>query len=174
MAPMRHAGFTLVEILVVLLIVSVMAGVTVISLPSINTSNDFEAEVKRLEVLLELARDEALMQSSELGFRIDRDRFGLPSGYSFYIYDDLNQVWTGYDRAPFKARRLEGDVRLSLQIEGDAERFRLDDEDENLPPVMLLSSGETTPFDLIISQADDSVTLRADGYTRIERVTDEF
>jgi hypothetical protein len=34
-----------------------------------------------------------------------------------------------------------------------------------------LSSGETTPFDLTIYQGRDlSVTLRSDGYTRIEKV----
>lgn len=169
-------GFTLVEILVVLLIVSIMSSVAIFNLPGMAQNSDFDTEVDRLEVLLELAREEALMQSSELGFRVDRDRFGAPTGYSFYVYDDLNQQWTGYDRAPFKPRQLEEDIRLSLQIEGDTDRFRLDaEESDNLPPVMLLSSGETTPFDLIIYREPDlSVTLRADGYTRIERITDEF
>ncbi len=171
----RHQqGFTLVEILVVLLIVSIMSSVAVISLPGFSQNSDFDTEVNRLEVLLELAREEALMQSSELGFRVDRNRTGLTTGYSFYIYDDLNQTWVSYDRAPFKPRQLEDDIRLALQIEGETDQFRLDDEaSDNLPPVMLLSSGETTPFELIIYREPDlSVTLKADGYTRIERVED--
>lgn len=160
----------------VLLIVSIMSSVAVVSLPGVSQSNDFDTEVRRLEVLLELARDEALMQSSELGFRLERGQFGAATGYSFYIYDDLNQTWSRYDRAPFKPRQLADDIRLRLQIEGETERFRLDDEEEqNIPPVMLLSSGETTPFDLTIFREPDlSVTLRADGYTQIERVADEF
>jgi type II secretory pathway pseudopilin PulG len=161
---------------VVLLIVSIMSSVAVVSLPGISQSSDFDTEVRRLEVLLELARDEALMQSSELGFRLDRDQFGYTSGYSFYIYDDLNQAWNRYDRAPFKPRQLADDIRLALQIEGETDRFRLDDEEtDNIPPVMLLSSGETTPFDLTIYREPDlTVTLRADGYTQIERVENEL
>lgn len=176
MKRQHHTGFTLIEILVVLLIVSVMSSVAVINLPGFTQDSDFDTEVDRLEVLIELAREEALMQSSELGFRVDRNRTGLTTGYSFYLYDDLNQTWVSYDRAPFKPRQLEDDIRLSLQIEGDTDRFRLDDEEtDNLPPVMLLSSGETTPFELTIYREPDlSVTLKADGYTRIERVIDEI
>lgn len=167
-------GFTLIEILVVLLIVSVMAGVAVINLPSFTQSSDFDEEAKRLHVLLQLARDEALSQSSELGFRLDRDRTGQLTGYSFYIYDDLNQSWESFDRLPFKPRKLEDGIELQLIIEGDADRFRLDDEAEDLPPLMLLSSGETTPFELTIFREPDlSVTLRGDGYSQIERVEDE-
>ncbi len=166
-------GFTLIEILVVLLIVSIMSGVVVVNLPNFADSSDFNEEVKRVNVLLELARDEALMQSSELGFQLDRDRSGQFTGYSFYIYDDLNQTWNGFDRAPFKSRTLDDGIRLQLLIEGE-NQFRLDDEEEDLPPVMLLSSGETTPFDLIIYREPDlSVTLRSDGYSAIQQVDDE-
>ena len=170
----RTGGFTLIEILVVLLIVSVMSGIVVVNMPSLSSSSDFDEEVKRLHTLLQLARDEALMQSAELGFRPDRDRFGKISGYSFLVYDDLNQTWTPLEQAPFRPRSLEEGVLLQLFIEGDSDQFRLDDEQENLPPVMLLSSGETTPFELTVYREPDlSVTLKSDGYSPIERVVDE-
>ena len=157
----------------VLLIVSIMSSVVVLSLPSQTSSSDFDEEVARLKVLLELARDEALMQSSELGFRLDRDRTGALTGYSFYIYDDLNQTWNGFERSPFKPRQLEEGIQLQLLIEGDRDNFRLDDDEENIPPVMLLSSGETTPFELVIfSEPDMTVSLSSDGYSQIEQIDD--
>jgi general secretion pathway protein H len=167
-------GFTLIEILVVLLIVSVMSGIVIANLPGMAQSSDFDAEVKRLNVLLELAREEALMQSSEIGFRPDRDSFGDLTGYSFFIYDEINQRWDNFENGPLKARKLGDGIQLQLLIEGDANTFRLDEDDENVPPVMLLSSGETTPFDLVIYREPDlSATLRADGYSLIEPVEDE-
>ena len=170
----RQCGFTLIEILVVLLIVSIMSGVVIANLPGMAQTSDFDSEVKRLNLLLELARDEALMQSSEIGFRPDRDNFGDLTGYSFFVYDELNQRWDSFEHGPLKARRLEDGIQLQLLVEGDTNTFSLDEEEENVPPVMLLSSGETTPFDLVVYREPDlSATLRADGYSRIEPVDDD-
>jgi general secretion pathway protein H len=166
----RNSGFTLIEVLVVLLIVSIMSGVLIASLPGLTRSADFETEAKRLQLVLELAREEALMQSSEFGFRVQRNSAGDLAGYSFYIYDDLNQTWTDYAVPPLQRHDLPEGMKLILDVEGEG--FQLDDSDEEgLPPVMLLSSGETTPFDLTISEGQELfVTLRADGYTRIQSV----
>ena len=57
-------GFTLIEILVVLLIVSIMSGVVIANLPSLTRSADFDAEVKRLQIVMELAREEALSSTT--------------------------------------------------------------------------------------------------------------
>lgn len=166
----RNAGFTLIEILVVLLIVSIMSGVVIANLPSLTRSADFEKEAKRLQLVLELAREEALMQSSEFGFRVERNSAGEFATYSFLIYDDLNQSWSDYAVPPLQNHELPEGMSLVLDVEGEG--LQLDDSDnEGLPPVMLLSSGETTPFDLTISQGRElAVTLRADGYTRIQPV----
>lgn len=163
-------GFTLIEILVVLLIVSIMSGVVIANLPALTRTADFESEAKRLQLVLELAREEALMQSSEFGFRIDRNSDGDLGAYSFLIYDDLNQSWSDYTVPPLQSHELPEGIQMVLDVEGEG--FQLDDsEDEGLPPVMLLSSGETTPFDLTIFQGRElSVTLRADGYARVKPV----
>lgn len=178
MSESRSSGFTLIEILVVLMIVSIMSGIVIANMPSLTRSADFEAEVKRLQIVMELAREEALMQSNEFGFRVDRNSAGQLSAYSFYIYDDLNQSWVSYEASPLQPRELPEGIEMQLTVEGEA--FSLDgdsggdadgEESQGLPPVMLLSSGETTPFDLTIFQGRDlSVTLRSDGYTRIEKV----
>ena len=51
----RTTGFTLIEILVVLLIVSIMSGLVIANMPSMTRTADFETEVKRLQLVLELA-----------------------------------------------------------------------------------------------------------------------
>ena len=110
------------------------------------------------------------MQSSEFGFRVNRKRASDAASYSFLIYDDLNQTWSDYAVPPLQSHDLPEDMALFLDVEGEG--FSLEESDEEgLPPVMLLSSGETTPFDLTISLGRElAVTLRADGYTRISPV----
>ncbi len=157
-------GFTLVEILVVILIVSIMSGIVIASLPGFTRGADFETETRRVKALLELIREEALMQSTEYGFKLDTDGAGRLNGYSFHVYDELNQAWVQFEEPPFRARELDEGIEARLDIEG--EPFSLDEEDdEATPSVMILSSGELTPFSLSIFQGRDlSRTLVSDGY----------
>ena len=56
-------GFTLLEILIVLLMVSVLVGVTVPNLPAVVDTADYDLEARRLELLLNMARGEAVLDS---------------------------------------------------------------------------------------------------------------
>ena len=158
-------GFTLIEILVVLLIVSIMTGIAVFNLPGFATDDEYRNETDRLLRVLELARDESLTQATELGFRPSKNR------YQFYRYDEIQQTWHLLDQAPFKERQLRRDIRLELELEGD--EFVLNEEDETAPPVMILSSGEMTPFSLTIANDQDVArTLEADGFGAIKWLQD--
>ncbi|MFP6808508.1 MAG: type II secretion system minor pseudopilin GspH [Pseudomonadales bacterium] len=150
-------GFTLIEILVVLFIVSIMTGLTVVNLPSFTQTGDFDTETKRLKVLLELLRDEALVQANEYGFRPER------GSYQFFVYNNLQQNWELLEGRPFGEREIKASIRLSLTIEGDELALGEDDS----PPILILSSGEMTSFELEMrSQIDFDLvrTLEADGY----------
>ena len=81
-------GFTLVEILVVLIIVSVMSGIVVTSLPSSFQNSDFDEESLRLKTVIELIREESLTRASEYGLKTDKDN------YSFFVYNEIEQNWT--------------------------------------------------------------------------------
>ena len=156
--PVR--GFTLIEILVVLLIVSIMTGVVLVNLPRFAQTDDFDTEANRLKVVLEMLRDEALVQANEYGLRPGR------RGYEFYIYNERLQVWEVLAERPFTARTLPADVSLSVRVEGHELQFGEDDA----PPILILSSGEITPFELRIeSNLDDELlrTLESDGYGAI-------
>ena len=163
----RQTGFTLIEILVVLFIVSIMSGLVVVNLPSFTRTQDFDTEARRLEVLLQMAREHAVVQAVEMGFTVEDD------GYSFYYYDEIAQSWAQMQQAPFGVRKLPETITLSLEIVGKG--FSLaDNEDAKGPKLLLLSSGETTPFELeILQQPDLSKRLQSDGYSDIEWVEDE-
>ncbi|MBQ60638.1 MAG: type II secretion system protein GspH [Gammaproteobacteria bacterium] len=150
-------GFTLIEILVVLFIVSIMTGIAVVNMPAFLQTGDFDSETDRLKVVVEMLRDEAMVQASEYGFRPDRN------SYQFYIYNDLQQSWELLAEKPFKGRRLPTEFEIEVKIEGHELQFG----EEEAPPILILSSGEITPFELQIESrldADQLRTLESDGY----------
>jgi len=156
----HYRGFTLIEILVVILIVSIMSGIAVTQLPSFVQKGDFNLESQRLKALLELAREEALVQTIEFGFKPDEE------GYAFYVYDEISQTWTEYVERPFHRRTLSEEFSLDLEIAG--EKLALSDE-KDPPPLLLLSSGEVSPFTLTITQDGDiSKSMESDGYGDIK------
>jgi general secretion pathway protein H len=148
-------GFTLIEILVVLLIITILAGVTIARLPAVSKNADFETETRRLELLFSMAHQESILDSTEFGFRLTDD------GYKFLKFDDGSQSWTDAEN-PFQERSLPDD--LKLVIKADSDGFSL--LGENLPPVLILSSGENTPFRLILQSRlqETSRTLMSEGY----------
>lgn len=157
-------GFTLVEILVVLFIVSIMSGIVVANMPSLTQSGDFDVETRRLKALLETAREEAVLQAQEYGFRPGDE------GYRFYAYDDMSEKWHVIETRPLDAHELPEDFDLVLEVEGEA--FQL--SEAKAPPVLILSSGEMTPFNLTIEQGRNrSRTLASDGYSDLHWLDEE-
>jgi len=161
------AGFTLVEILVVLLIVSIMSGIALANLPGFTRTQDFDTEARRLKTLLDMAREESVIQAAELGFAPTED------GYGFHVYDEFNQKWREYEQSPFQQRRLPDNVELELEVENQG--FSLTTEKKSIiPPLLILSSGEITPFTLTLLQGSElQQSMRSDGYGDIEWLEDE-
>ena len=159
-------GFTLVEILVVLIIVSVMSGIVVTSLPSSFQNSDFDEESLRLKTVIELIREESLTRASEYGLKTDKDN------YSFFVYNEIEQNWTQLNTKPYAEHKLGYGILLKTTIE-DNELILTDEEDEessvpNAPRILLLSSGEMTPFEITIALSRDKTrTLVSDGYSEL-------
>ncbi|MEQ9736291.1 MAG: prepilin-type N-terminal cleavage/methylation domain-containing protein, partial [Algiphilus sp.] len=78
----RTLGFTLLELLVVLLIIGVMTSFAVLSIGNRTLSDRLDNEASRLAQLFVLAQDEALFKRQEIGFFTDEERYGflIPNG----------------------------------------------------------------------------------------------
>ncbi|MDH5738612.1 MAG: type II secretion system minor pseudopilin GspH [Gammaproteobacteria bacterium] len=166
-AGTRSKGFTLLEILVVLIIVGIMAGVTLLSAPTFLSYQDFEGETRRIKQLLSMLRDEAIIQGAEFGFGVEETR------YQFYRFDDSTQTWLAWSDGPYQARDLPEDMSIKqLDIKAPAlwettKPFSGEDSTgqqttdqkttdqktgiKRMPPILLLSSGEITDFKLAIT-----------------------
>lgn len=140
----RLRGFTLLEILIVMVILGVLAGFAVLAVGT-NTGRHLEQEARRLVVLADLARDEALLtgQLRALGFS--------STGYAFLqrVYLEEGQVmWLPLEQAPLGARSLQASgLQPVLHQQGRAVTLP---EQVDTPHIVFDGSGEMTPFRLLL------------------------
>ena len=156
-------GFTLVEILVVLIIVSVMSGIVVTSLPSSFRNGEFDDESQRLKTVIELVREESQTRASEYGIDTEKD------SYAFFVYNEIELEWEQLKSKPYAEHKLERGILLRTSIEDSELLLSGGDEEESsipdAPRILLLSSGEMTPFEMTIYVGRDQTrTLVSDGY----------
>ena len=154
-AARRSAGFTLLELMVVLVLIGIIFSFAVLSLGGDDYAELMEQETHRMMTLLGLASDEAVLRGDELAVLFAED------GYSFLILDEDQQWRATSEDGLLKTYALPEGVDLRLEVEGEPpiltatsiddiglqENDPDEDEEEELQPqVFILSSGEMTPF----------------------------
>ncbi len=168
--PSRLRGFTLIELLVVLVIVSIISAAAVLSLGALDGSPPAKHAAEQLAALADLAAQQAVMQGRQYGLRV------LPHAYEFLLYDGSNWSPVQNDNL-LRVRQLGNDVSLSLQLEGTAVILPKNNNkngagsDSNdgsgkqaiKPQIMLLSSGEITPFQITVSASVSSTQYLVKG-----------
>ena len=169
-AAPRSAGFTLLELLVVVTIIGVFVGAAILSTGISGDDRDIEREAFRLTSLLDLVREEALMQNRDYGVLF------AESGYGFYLYDSLQLAWIepGADEL-LSSYGLDAELGLALRIEDRVVKLAPNIDTEGVatpaPQVMILSTGEVTPFEATLYRDFDGlsriVRARFDGSLEI-------
>lgn len=147
----RHRGFSLLELLVVVAIIGLLVQAVTLSMGSLGADRELAQESRRLESMIELLQEEALMQSRDYGLMFNE------TGYRFYVYDYQQLKWVepqgdqllrDYALGPQLGMQLVLDGRI-VPLERDFESQDLENPE---PQVMLLASGEVTPFTIEMSR----------------------
>lgn len=163
----RAAGFTLLEILVVLTIVAILTGTVVLGFTGADRAQDLKGAAQRLATRFEMGRQQALTRNREWGVYIDRDSF------RFAEFDPESATWVIQEARQFAANDLPEAVSLRLQTEGVGEiPFA---EEQDLPQILLFSSGEITPFSLYLEPEGRAQIwqVASDGLSRVTASRDE-
>lgn len=135
----RHApaGFTLLEMLVVIVIIGIVLTFAVLGIGGDRRGEELARESQQFAELLRLASEQAVLRGEEWAVQIE------PEEYRFLIYTD--DKWAlQQDDDLFRSRALAKDTRLDIQLEG--RDVVLESSQEFKPTLLLLSSGEINPF----------------------------
>ncbi|TDF36431.1 type II secretion system protein GspH [Alteromonadaceae bacterium M269] len=163
-------GFTLLEVMLVLLLMGLIVGSVVYNSVTVDQEQLLEKQARRLQVVVGTVSEFAILNQLEMGIRVNPE----DQEYLFMVLDE-DQQWQPFAGAPlFEPYRLPEQFGLELQLddlpwvsedslfEDDTifdERLELDDkevsigEDDKPPPppqILLFSSGEITPFSMIL------------------------
>lgn len=187
-------GFTLIEIMLVVVIIGCAAGIVVFSIPggpNPKLGNDLAEESQQLAATIQVMSEQATQQGRTIGLHISAH------GYQFMVrqhavttdedsamqatskaLDTLSdwehQSWQPYDNEKLRtAGEFDEKVSLALTLDG----MQLQDEENRLgrsqpqwfdtenqleaqtPQILLLPSGEITPFSLTLQELESDSGL---------------
>ncbi|HLT12827.1 MAG TPA: type II secretion system minor pseudopilin GspH [Marinobacter sp.] len=160
----NHSGFTLIEILVVLIIVGLLASLAVFSMGGSSQQRELENSVRELYLLMQTASEQAVLDNLELGLLLEDD------GYRFVAFQDESGEWKPSGERMFSKRTLPEWLTLTEYVESDAPRLATA-EDKLRPNIVFFSSGESTPFEIEFTQGnntDSMHVLASDGVSELE------
>lgn len=160
----KQTGFTLIEIMVVIVIIGILATFVSLSIGNRSTDDRLQSEAHRLEQLVTFASEQAQVQGMEIGLRTTTE--------GFEFMDQTNSgLWQSIDEGTLRPRQVDEPFYLELTVEGqkvrplevdrqrekkerdekekkDDAKLDLDTKAKNKiqPQVFLLSSGDATAF----------------------------
>ncbi|MBS3804177.1 MAG: type II secretion system minor pseudopilin GspH [Oleiphilaceae bacterium] len=144
----RASGFTLIEILVVLVIVGLLASLAVVNLSGGARQQEVQNVVRDLYLLMQTASEQAIFNNQEIGLVFEE------TSYRFVVFDDAERAWQLQPDRLFRPRSLPEWLVVASIIDNDMPRLTDKDEDEIQPDIVFFSSGEVTPFELGFSTSD--------------------
>ena len=177
----QSRGFTLLEMMIVVVLMGLMAVAVIPSISTDGPQKKLEEQAKKFIAITELLTDETVLSGQFLGVVVD------PDGYHFVVYkDDKWQPMTS-DRLETEHKMDDG-ISLEVIVDGlplkqsdeeneswfddddpfaDQDDSSFDDDKQKFPEpqIMLFPSGEVTPFELHF------VTKDGDGNELDELVT---
>jgi general secretion pathway protein H len=141
-------GFTLLEMLVVMVIFGITFGlISFNAMP--NTRQALQNDAQRIALLLQLARDEAIVRNRPIAFETDG------TTYRFLIRDDSG--WQPLAQDDMLRQREFNRAPLGVVMEPPLPR-----QDDKLR-IVFGREPVDKPFVLTLTAGDDRVTLKADG-----------
>ncbi len=138
-------GFTLLEVMIVMLLVGIMTGFALLSVGG-GPRERLKEEGQRLAALVELHQQEAILRGEVRGIRFTR------AGYAILSLNDQGEWRPPAAATTLLQRELPEDIVLGLWVDDRPVELAAAGR---LPQVLLLASGEATEFVAVFGFADD-------------------
>lgn len=158
-------GFTLLEMLVVMIVIGVILSITTLTVGDGGLTKQVEHEAQRLAAVLKLASEQAIIQAEEIGISFDA------TGYRFYQLQ--GQTWQLLQEEVFRPYTFHINISVKLLIDGITPPTSACTEITcaPIPPLLFFSSGEITPYELTIFSVTNNISNKTLTYRVIGEAT---
>lgn len=185
-------GFTLLEVMVVLVIIALMIGMATLNVGGNELKREAEQEAIRFVARFDAYRNEAVFQNTDLGLAMDgqetqllkftdiRDPADIQGKNAEEIAILEKNPWEEYSSNGLKpSQGLPENYFYRIELDGTELELAelIEDEDGVKPALLFLSSDEYTPFKLFIEHDEDdsfAIELSGDGIGAITMVTHNY
>jgi len=147
----NNAGFTLVEIMTVLVIIGLVTSVAILTMPTPKSGIEIQANKLTAEL-------NALSQDGLISGRVNAVGFSK-DGYTLYSYRDGQ--WE---------ERLSDDWDDGYRLQYTRNETAVDIPKTITPGILFQPTGLSTPFELTLSSRDITYAIKTEGNGRVELV----
>lgn len=143
-----HAGFTLIEVLIVVLIISIVTSVGVLTI-SRNTNKEVELFAKEFTQVIKMAEEQAMLQPAELGLVIKEETYQFVEMQK--TKDGKASQWSPLDDNVLGVHAIPGHVEVRIATQGSQSK----DDNENAqkqPQIVISTNGGVTPFTIYVGK----------------------
>ena len=184
-AEKAQSGFTLLELLIVMGVVGVLASLVTLTIRGADFNDELEREARKVGAQVSLLQDEAIVQSREIGIRL------WQNAYRFWLWSPQSGWLPLEGDNDFQAHTLPEESEITLALTGqpiELEPLPLKgfptvapsdansntslasgtappppDFKNNLPHIVLFSSGEAIPFELALTHPESTLKWTVTG-----------
>lgn len=188
----KHDGFSLIELLIVMLLIGIFAvGVTLAINPTGSSEKQLNAIGEKLFAQMLYAQDEALVRDEAAGIVFNQSEFDLDIANDYewrrYSFSDAQNTAQNDQRLdensrrwlqtsdPLGAQSIDEKFTWSIEVEDISVEENLDsllnEDNEPQPLIVFYPSGEITEFALTIVWSDESLKVDRDISDQRYRIT---
>jgi general secretion pathway protein H len=142
------SGFTLIEILIVVLIISIVTSVGVLTI-SRNNNKEIELFAKELTQVIRMAEEQAMLQPVELGLMMKDQTYQFAG---LQTTENTNtQHWSALDDNVLGQHAIPSHIEVRV----DTQSPQNNDDDENKkkqPQLVISTNGDVTPFTIYVGK----------------------
>lgn len=154
-------GYTLIEILIVMFIISIVATTALLSI-SYNKNKTIESFANQLTQILTLAEEQAMLQPVVLGVMVS----DASLSFSSLKQDSTSKKnqWVPLQDTVLGTHHIPHGIQISVKVENTKSA---DDAEKKTPQIIISSNGEASPFTIYLGKPGEkplyAIKGEADG-----------